>query len=108
MKILDKSRKKSKEKPDYEIQMEERKKQYELEYLEEKLKWEEKNELAKKHDACNLGMTHTAFHGTYEEYLEKQRARTNSALFNQQSLLAQMSQSSLTSYYSGQRTSYKR
>lgn len=40
-----------------------------LQYLNaEKDAWEKKNELAKKFDACNLGCTHTAFDGTYEQY----------------------------------------
>lgn len=33
-----------------------------------KAKWEAANELKKKHDACYLNTTKTAFYGTYEEY----------------------------------------
>lgn len=41
------------------------------ELAKRKAEWETKNELAKKRDACNLYFTHTAFNGTYEEFLTK-------------------------------------
>jgi len=34
-----------------------------------KAAWEAENELLKKLDACNLGTTHLAFNGTYEDYM---------------------------------------
>ena len=68
MKILDKifgKKVKYQAQPDVD---ESYKKVYEDERKARKLEWEKKNELAKKLDACHLGMTHQAFNGTYEEY----------------------------------------
>jgi len=68
MKILDfLFRKETQSKPEevYDFDAE-RKLRIERETAEREA-WEHKNELAKKHDACNLGMTKTAFNGTYDE-----------------------------------------
>jgi hypothetical protein len=45
-----------------------------------KAKWEAENELLKKQDACNLGMTHLAFNGTYEQWKNQENNKKYSQL----------------------------